>query len=726
MKKRILASLIVAALLLPSLFTGGTAYALSMPKSYRTLVENDRFSIGLNTSNCFFAILDKEANQLYESNPSDWKSDKKAAGGNKTRLQSQLSITVLRASTENTETINSQAGSVSKGTVKLLKIDNGLVIKYTFEGAGIMVPLYVTIEEDHFKIYVPKDEIEETGEDRLMEIELAPLFACSGKKDNGYILVPDGSGSLIFFNNGKGKAGTYRAQVYGSDRTFSGTIDNNTMQRAALPVFGMNYGDYGLLAVATEGDEHAYISAAVSDTTNSYNSASFSFSVRSKGEYTIGEENYNSRTVNLYQKERSASGRYEVSFYPLKEGACDYIAMADKYASLLFGDRKDASQPRVNLSLYGMIYKTKPLLGIPINTAVPLASYEKADSLINDMYEAGIKTSIEYLNWNVNSARNRMGGIEPSSILGGDKAFDALLENAAEKDAKIFFGMDPLSFTSDGALITQFTHAALALSSFPVKLNEYMLTTHKADESIDHKYALRESRIEEYSQEIHEAFSALSINAAFGNAASFLYSDYSREDGSRENIYQAVKRLYESAPNEVLSSWPNAYALKDTDYVKDVPSSSSRTSLSNAAVPFYAYVLRGRVPFSVESVNLSDEPRAMLLYAAETGADLNFTLILENAQEVRYSDYNELYGCDYDAVRDMIFNMQKELDEARRLLDGRKILSRVEEKELVTVLFEGGYSLVLNYGFEDLSVNGETIPHLAFRIFENQDEKGGE
>lgn len=726
MIKRILSSLIMAALLLATLSAGSTAYALSMPKSYRTLVENDRFAIGLNTSNCFFAILDKELNQIYESNPSDWKSDKKAAGGNKTRLQSQLSITVLRASTENTETINSQTGSVSKGTVKLLKIDNGLVIRYTFENAGITVPLYVTIEEDHFKIYVPKDEIEETGEDRLMEIELAPLFACSGKKDNGYILIPDGSGSLISFNNGKGKAGTYRAQVYGSDKTFSGTIDNNTMMRAAFPVFGMSYEKYGLLAVATEGDEHAYISAAVSDTTNSYNSASFSFSVRSKGEYTIGEENYNSRTVNLYQKERSTSGRYEVSWYPLEEGACDYIAMADKYASLLFGDKETASDMRVNLSLYGMIYKMKPLLGVPVNTAVPLASYEKTNELISDMHDAGIKLCIEYLNWNTNSAKNRMGGIEPASNLGGDKAFDTLLENAEEKDAKIYFGIDPLSFTSDGALITQFTHAALALSSFPVKLNEYILTTHKTDESIDHKYALKEMRIPEYAEEIHESYSDLSIDAAFGNAASFLYSDYSRDDGSRENILKAVSSLYESAPNEVLSSWPNAYALKNTDYVKDVPASSSRTSLSNADVPFYAYVLRGRVPFATESVNLSDEPRAMLLYAAETGADLNFTLILENAGEVRYSDFNELYGCDYDAVRDMITDMQKELTEARSLLDGRKILSRTEENELVTVVFEGGYSLVLNYGFEDVLVNGEAIPGLAFRIFENQDEKGGE
>ncbi len=717
--KRILCialSLLMLTLLLPV----PAMAAMKLPSGYQALVENDRFIVGVNTSNCFFCVADKELGEVFVSNPSNWKTDNKATGSNKTRLQSQMIVTVLRGETENTETVNSQVGSVSKGKVKLQKLEDGLRIIYTFADYGITVPLYVTIAEDCFRIYIPADEIEETTSDRLLDVEIAPMFACSGTKDEGYILIPDGSGALIRFNNGKTKAGSYKAQVYGSDKTFAATVDNNTMLRAALPVLGMSCGDYGLLAVATQGDAHAYVNAAVSGVTNSYNTMSFSFSVRSKGEYTIGEENYNSRTVNLYQQEKSTTGRYEVSFYPLAKDEADWLSMAETYGELLFGGKQAEAEPRVSLRLVGMIYKNKPFLGIPVSTPVALTPYESAAGLLQALSAAGVPATVEYLNWNNNAARNRSGGVKTSGNLGGSKAFANLLDMAEKLGTPLYFTTNALSFTSENALITRFTDAATKLSSFPVGLNTYAISTHKVVEGAAPDYVLKADKVAEKGAKLVEAYAKLGVNASFGDAAYLLYSDYTNADGSRAALKAAVVSLYQSA-GAMMMSWPNAYALPYASYVTDVPMASSNLSLADETVPFYARVLAGRVAFSGETVNLADEPRTAFLQALETGADLSFTLAMENTGELRFSDDSELYAVSADDWQDEIVAMYGELADARKAMADAQVVARKHEGDLVTLTCGNGTMLLLNYGTSPVETAHGAVDALSYLIIPGEE-----
>ena len=694
MKLRKFVSIVLAVLLLTALLPVSASAAVKLPKGYQALAENERFIVGVNTSNCFFCVADKAVGEVFESNPSNWKTDKKATGSNKTKLQSQLIVTVLRGETGNTETVNSQAGSVGKGTVKLQKVDDGLRILYTFKDYGITVPLYVTIAEDCFRVYVPANEIEETTGDQLLDVEIAPLLGASGTRDEGYILIPDGSGALIHFNNGKTKAGAYKAQVYGSDKTFAATVDNNTMLRAALPVLGMDCGDYGLMVVATQGDAHAYVNAAVSGVTHSYNTMSFSFSVRAKGEYTIGEENYNARTVNLYQQDKSTEGRYEVSYYPLPEGACDWLAMADAYGEMLLGDRAADAEKRVSLRLYGMIYKDKPFLGIPVSSAIALTPYARAAEMLQQLKDAGVPVVAEYLNWNNSAARNRMGGVKASGTLGGQKAMKALLETSKQAGAPVYFTTNALSFSSENALIARFTDAATKLSSFPVELHTFAISTHKEDETIAPDYVVKADRAADRAAEMVAAYGKLGAKASLGDAANLLYSDYTSKNGNRSALKAAVTKMLDDA-GKTLMSWPNAYALPYAAYVTDVPQESSNLSLADETVPFYAQVLQGRVGFSGAAVNLADEPRVAFLHALETGADLAFTVAAENTDELRFSDDSALYAIRFDDWKETIAAMHAELSGARAQLDS--LVSREAAGETVVLKYANGAVLIVNY-----------------------------
>ena len=85
------------------------------------------------------------------------------------------------------------------------------------------------------------------------------------------MLVPDGSGALIRFNNGKGRMAEYTQDIYGRDGAIAMKAQGPVVQTAALPVFGIQKNGQAFLAVIQEGDARARLHANVSGVTSEYN-----------------------------------------------------------------------------------------------------------------------------------------------------------------------------------------------------------------------------------------------------------------------------------------------------------------------------------------------------------------------------------------------------------------------------------------------------------------------
>jgi len=317
--------------------------------------------------------------------------------------------------------------------------------------------------------------------------------------------------------------------------------------------------------------------------------------------------------------------------------------------------------------------------------------------MLQSLDAAGVPAAVEYQNWNNNAARNRTGGVKASGALGGSKAFADLLNTAEKLGTPLYFTTNALSFNSENALISRFTDVAVKLSSFPVELDTYAMSTHKVLDGSTPDYVLKADKVAEKAAALAADYAELGAKASYGDAANLLYSDYSADNGNRAALLAAVAGLYESA-GDVMMSWPNAYALPYASYVTDVPMASSNLSLGDETVPFYARVLAGRVAFSGDAVNLADEPRAALLYAMETGGDLAFTLAAEGTDELRFSDDSELFACRYADWAEKIVSMYGELTAVRDALGGAGIIRRDTVGDVVTLTYGNGAVLVLNYG----------------------------
>ena len=125
--------------------------------------------------------------------------------------------------------------------------------------------------------------------------------------------MPDGSGALVRFNNGKSNTAEYSQPIYGSDRLTSPELCDDTPQKAHLPVLGLYKEQQGLLMVTTDGDVFASANAYVSGMKKIYNAAYFSFSTWPSEKLSI--ETNQERSTNM-RTNRMRSGNTRLGTIP--------------------------------------------------------------------------------------------------------------------------------------------------------------------------------------------------------------------------------------------------------------------------------------------------------------------------------------------------------------------------------------------------------------------------
>lgn len=91
----------------------------------------------------------------------------------------------------------------------------------------------------------------------------------------------------------------------------------------------------------------------------------------------------------------------------------------------------------------------------------------------------------------------------------------------------------------------------------------------------------------------------------------------------------------------------NAFLLPYVGYVAGAPAEHSRFDIESRRVPFYQLVLHGYKSYSVPAVNLSADAHTQFLYAAETGASLQYVFNSQNFDRVEDTYLQGIYNSNY-------------------------------------------------------------------------------
>lgn len=676
----------------------------ALGNGFRKAAASGGLELYLHEGNGEIAVRDTAKDVLWTSSPVDREEEEFAKGVFKMSLSSLLTLTVVdsnsNSATESTLTCYTEC-VLSDGGVTYEYLDNGFRVILRFVDYGITVPLEITLEDGALCAAVDSKKIEETTASWIRTLSILPYFGAANQSAEGYLLVPDGCGALIRFNNGKTTANLYEEEVYGADLSKVSDTSKRVAQQAYLPVFGLNNGENGYLAVIDGGAANASIRAEVAGKRTSYNAASAFFTLRDSNVTSIGDNQ-----VTDYEEKVKDIGRMSVRYYFYSNGG-GYSEMARLYRSHLM-EQQGMEQKDVSRAAYIQVLNSYPkessFLGFSFKKQEELTSYDETRVLLERLMTGGVDTVRAVLkNWDTGSVKESITQKpQISSALGGSKAFWRLQEFGEEKQVPLYLSTRLAGYRSNGWLANM-KDAARNISNVNIKRYDYSLSTSRQDIATDPQYLLAPSRLMQKTEKLAAAFHKKNLNTiSVDDIATMVYADYTKGSPSTksqtaESFTKALEHLRQQGMT-MTSEGANGYALPYLNAVVSVPVTHSGFDLEDEAVPFYQLVLNGVMEYTTPAVNLSSDPRSMFLKALETGSNLHYLLADNGGGTLEGTRYSRYYSLDCE---DWLETMMEQYAEYRQVWEksGGMVIAdhMLLEKDVTVTTYANGCRLVVNY-----------------------------
>ncbi len=696
-------------------------------KSMTLVSENENLSFYYSEEEDLLALVNKSNNYIWWSSPINVYGDSSAKGQVKNELASTMIIRYGDPVTRTTSTMRSAKNG------KLVRKVSGdkLKITYRYPAADFKIPVEYTLKEDCLSARIVTSEIEESEEStgkKLLEISLLPNMTAFGPEDNGYYVVPDGSGALINFNNGKTNAksySAYTARVYGEDITSVPVNKPVVTKNVYLPMYGaVSDEGNGMLAVIHKGDSNATLSANVSGLSkSSYNICSAYFTVRTTDTYYMNLE-----PLTVFEKGEIKTPELEMKFYPVYEKELDYVDIAGKYREYLINE-EDVSKAQNDIFLYLDIYggaeKVEPVLGIPVKQKKSLTSYSQAQEIVGTLIGNGAENIVvSYNNWTDDGIENKVDfKNKPSSELGSKKQFKSMLSYFKENDVSFYPVVENKTFESGNGYWT-FSDTALRASGQYSRQISYNLAYGTKNELEDAVSLLSPSVFEKMFSKLCKNYAKAGFEGVcIGELTSVLFGDYGKDpvvrDEMMNNIEQGLAKCSDDI-GSVLAKTANAYTFPYTDHITNVPLTSSKFDIFDKDIPFYQIVMHGVIPYSTTPINGSADSEQLFLKAVATGSNLHFDMIYEETSELKDTEYDNYFYANYYYWTETASGEYKLL---RDILEGVKdeyITSYTEDGDVSVTGYSNGTEITVNYDTGEIQLDGQ-----LYRLADYIDMEGG-
>ena len=582
------------------------------------------------------------------------------------------------------------------------------------------VDIIYRLEGGDLVVEVPLSELENREEYPIYTITPLPFFGAGGTQDEGFMFVPEGGGATINFNNGKTNQSTYYANVYGWDMCLSrDAVVHNT--RAYYGVYGVSQGDNSFICILEEGSPYASVQADISGKNHTYNYVNAIYSIYQREQYDVGDI----ANSEIYEYMPSLPDETLTQRYRFVDSG-SYVDMAKTYGDYLenkYGEYmamvEDTEVP-VAVEIVGAVDKVKQILGVPVSRPLKLTTYEEAADMITELKEEGFHNmSVKLTGWcNGGVKQKLLTGVHTIPALGSKKDLANLAETAKASDVNLYLdGITHYEFNSNLLHgFFSFRDAAKFVSKERAYLYEYSHITYAQRDDLDKYYLLHTELAQETSDELTDYVAKLGIGASFADTGMDLSSDF-----DRKNTYsrEAVKELHEEklqatndAGTDIMINMGNDYAVPYSDMVTNMDLRGNSYTILDECIPFYQIAIHGHVNYTGEPINICGNTQDEILYAAEYGAGLSFTLMRESAFALQKTLYTQYYGSDYEAWHDDMVDIYTRFNAELGHVYNQEMTDHVNyTQELACTSYEDGTKVYVNYGYAEAETpDGVSVP----------------
>ena len=608
-----------------------------------------------------------------------------------------------------------------------------------------------TVDNDGFKAELDAASMTYNKEKYYVtSVSILPYFGSAKRDSKGYNFLPDGSGAIVRYEDivANNIVDNITGVIYGTDYTLYQISDRN-VEKYSMPVFGAVNSDKknGFFAIIEDGDALASISSVHSVY---YHSAYSSFSLIETDKYDLADafsSGTTSSKVISVKADQVYEGKCTVKYTLLSDETASYMGMANYYRDYLMSkgtlDKIKSEEiskdfTKLFIEVFGSIQVQETWLAFPVKVHKPLTTFDDVKTIQKELTEAGLGNMNFILKGFDNGGLNAYypTSIKWQKVLGGNDGFNALIEHAkltgfeVTPDIEFMYSRNIKSFSG----VSYKKDGVRTLDNRYSTKREYNAATQTFERTggVVISSASFGSIYDKFYKSV-ESFSFTSL--AVRTLGSDLNSDLDEEnyfdrEASKDNVVNMLQLLTGKKEGNTNKSYSlvvdsgNSYAIPYASAILGASLDSSRFFIQSEAVPFYGIVYHGSIEFAGNAINMDGDSEYMFLKALENGASLYFTVAMQNTEYLKFDkEYNKYYSVKYSILKDKIISLYKEFNELMKDKQDKYIVEhqfinseygydvvrkedgvKLNNSNVVLVVYEGGEGFLLNYNSYDVTV----------------------
>ncbi len=690
---------------------------------FQQVAENDKLILSADYTTGEICVTEKASGKQWFSNPQDRADDKLVAM--RSRLNAQLHVQFVDMESLNVQQLDNYAASIRKGGMEHELVENGVKFTFAFPAANVYIPVQYTLCDDGFQAEIITDEIKRVGSKAFMveSIALLPYFGAGGLEDDGYLLIPDGSGALIDFNNNRQTTQAYSAVVYGTNPTLIKSEQEAVKETVTMPVFGIKSNDHAVLGVIISGESSSSISASTSRKTNSYN---FAYSSAIVGDYSKKTQKGNKFALNEsrvidYREDLFGGKNYAVRYFFLEGEEADYSGMSKCYREFL--EERDllkkstlSDDKYMVLDLIGAVSIQKYVVGIKMPVVTALTTYNDVCEIVKELKAQGVdKLIVNYVGALDSGLNNRLyNGVKTESVLGTKKEFRQMISYLEEQGVLLFMETNPVDLYENG---NGYKENRDSVKGF---FNQYAFQyKYKLDSKLPVEdsrwHLLRPQLVFELVSDFTDSALEWNINnISIDKLGEMVYSNYATGDNAISRVQaldlwnQALQTVGEKA-EYLMVHGGNSYCAPYADIITDTSDSSSNYDMQNQSIPFYQMTFQDNLVLTSNAINTTVDYDYAVLKALETGCNLKLNLIYGDVANLVGTDYNDMVSYSFAYWKDIAVEKYRMLQDAALQFAGEEIVAHeILDTDVAMTTYESG-KVIVNYRDEAYVYNGMEI-----------------
>lgn len=689
-------------------------------KDHKKIAESDKLELFLKEETLSVLIRNKETGAIMESTVSE--PDDSLNETWKSFIQSGIGFIILNGLNEERSDLLAADADIQVKTE-----ENGFTADVVLKKYEISFQLKMTLEGEEISVEIPSESIREEMENvTIGSIFVYPFLGHTYSAEReGYMLVPDGNGALIYLDDKDGRfTSPFSLKVWGDnagvDESYILSLfwdeyqSVNDAEPVLAPVYGMVHTDtqMSVLSVIEEGAVDAKIIAYPNGAVTNYNWITPQFTMRRIYKQLTSKEATSS--VQLQEEKRTDYNIRMRYLFGSGEDA-DYAKMAGQYRDYLLRteqiEEKDTDF-RIRLDFLGTD-RENGMLG---KKTVAMTTAEDIEEIYDDLStEGGSDILSVYKGW-------QKGGIysmpvtkyKADKAIGGNRKLDDLMERAAESGIFFYLYQDALRANPD--TVNTVFNVIKKLDESVYKENTYKEIYEYFNFQTPSKAA---ERFEEALKSYEKAGTKnLALTGITDHLFSYSYNgkQYSRVD--TQNIFSEMIGKSDEQMKLVMES-PFSCYWKNTGSILNMPVNSSNYIFADEEVPFLSIALKGVIPMYGDYTNFEADSTRYFLELAETGIYPSFYLTKEDPVKLLYTNSSDIYTSKYEVYRPEIVRYYQELKELNDKVKDAYITDRTRcEDGVVEVSYSNGVMVYVNYNSETITHDGITLEGMSYKAGE--------